>query len=183
MAPGNRYPPLTKGPEQSTIRIVTLEPGQSGEDIVCHLQVASLPEPEIQDDAVFYDALSYAFGPETPTRSITLDAWTVVVRKNLWHCLHQIRHPTRQTSLWVDSLSINMHDAEEHASQVSMMDKIYRGARQVLVWLGTGDGDSTMAMRMIREAATPVPERTERDESDYRALLSWSRRPYWNRTW
>ena len=86
-------------------------------------------------------------------------------------------------SLWVDSLSIDMHDAEERASQVSMMDKIYRGARQVLVWLGTGDEGGTVAMKMIQSAATAVSERIERNESDYQAVLEWSSRPYWNRTW
>ncbi|KAH7064141.1 heterokaryon incompatibility protein-domain-containing protein [Paraphoma chrysanthemicola] len=38
--------------------------------------------------------------------------------------------------IWIDQLSINQDDLEERASQVSVMDMIYKCCQKVIVWLG-----------------------------------------------
>jgi hypothetical protein len=41
--------------------------------------------------------------------------------------------------IWVDAICINQNSLSERASQVRIMDRVYRQARQVFVWLGHED--------------------------------------------
>jgi hypothetical protein len=44
--------------------------------------------------------------------------------------------------LWIDAISINQDNAEERNEQVKIMDKIYRGASKVLIWIGQAADNS-----------------------------------------
>jgi hypothetical protein len=41
--------------------------------------------------------------------------------------------------IWVDAICINQNSLSERASQVCIMDRVYRQARKVLIWLGHDD--------------------------------------------
>ena len=44
---------------------------------------------------------------------------------------------------WIDSLSINLQDAEERGKQVRIMADIYRNARRAIIWLGEEKEDAS----------------------------------------
>jgi hypothetical protein len=48
-------------------------------------------------------------------------------------------------TIWTDALCINQDDILERNVQVSLMSRIYREARTVLIWLGEAEGDSDLA--------------------------------------
>jgi hypothetical protein len=59
-----------------------------------------------------------------------------LVPKNLFEALERLRHPKRIRVIWVDNVCINQADEEEKNQQVRQMDKVYRRASHVIVWLG-----------------------------------------------
>jgi hypothetical protein len=52
-------------------------------------------------------------------------------------------------NIWIDAVSINQNDDQEKAHQVRAMDRVYRQAELVLIWLGVEAEDSNMAVRGI----------------------------------
>ena len=58
------------------------------------------------------------------------------ITKNLSNALVSLRRPYESRLLWVDALCINQDDVEERSQQVSIMGRIYKEARMVLVYLG-----------------------------------------------
>ncbi|KAF2818710.1 HET-domain-containing protein, partial [Ophiobolus disseminans] len=84
------------------------------------------------------EALSYVWGDATQTRLISCDAKKLKITFNLDEALQAIRHPERETLLWVDAICINQKSVEERNHQVKLMSKIYNSTRRVLVWLGPG---------------------------------------------
>ncbi|KKZ66358.1 hypothetical protein EMCG_07859 [[Emmonsia] crescens] len=54
-----------------------------------------------------------------------------------------------QVWVWIDQICINQEDLEERATQVTMMDQIYRKAQYTLVWLGAEDQYTRMAIKAI----------------------------------
>ena len=117
---------------------------------MCQLHHANNPDSTSLTQQAVYHALSYAWGPEWPKLEITLGAWSVLVRKNLWHFLRQRRQHGDRALLWIDALCIDQSDLGERASQVQLMDRIYKRAQKVLTWLGLSDSDDVAAMDLIR---------------------------------
>ncbi|KAF2493874.1 HET-domain-containing protein [Lophium mytilinum] len=61
--------------------------------------------------------------------------------------------------LWIDAICINQESLEERSSQVRLMDRIYRQAQQVVVWLGPSDSMTDPAFKaIIAMAGAPVDE-------------------------
>ena len=64
---------------------------------------------------------------------------------NLWNALHRLRHHSRPRRLWIDQICINQGRTYERNRQVQLMGKVYRQARQVIVWLGdVKDNETTL---------------------------------------
>ena len=166
-----------------TFRLLELEPSEFSDPITCRLRIAELPNARSSELPVAYEAVSYAWGPESPTFEIHVGAWPVLVRENLWEFLLQKRHVTEQATLWIDALCINQSNPSERAYQVQLMDHIYQGARHALVWLGPEDPNSVVAMKMVEEISQESSSDVPICQSDFEALLAWSYRPYWTRTW
>ena len=73
---------------------------------------------------------------------------------------------------WIDQICINQDDLIERSDQVRIMDKIYKKAKMVLIWLGR---EPTMI-----EAARRL--RDEKDD-DHRAIGTLLSHPYFSRIW
>ena len=133
------YIPLHTKKRQIRLRKVhTSQPAFSKlESVQCSLEIVSL------DDAVYYDALSYAWGDTTTRVPITVNAHKCQVTMSLFEAFSALRDKAAvENYLWADALCINQSDLEERSQQVRMMGDIYRSARLVHVWLGQ-EGDNT----------------------------------------
>lgn len=122
--------PLT---EPRHIRLVSLKPSVNSYDLICcDMYEASLADqPE-------YEALSYVWGSPSALRRIEINQSRFLVTKNLEAALRQLRpHGTCPRILWIDAICINQSDIKERTQQVQQMDAVYRGAKSVLVWLGS----------------------------------------------
>lgn len=98
------------------------------------------------DDMPKYKALSYCWGTEDASKTIEINRRTFHIRPNLYAFLeaqhigdHSEIH-SRGPWLFVDAVCINQQDLDERSSQVALMGDIYRGATEVIAWLGV-DGD------------------------------------------
>lgn len=183
MGSQSHYPPLRRQPGRDTFRLLLLEPGQAEDSITCQLRTVSVSESESQDEYPTYEAVSHVWGSKDATFPIRLGAWSVPVRENLYRFLKQIRSPDKSLTLWIDALTINQLSFDERAYQVQIMDKIYKGARRALVWLGTEDNEGLLAMDLIEQISETPSSAAHISFSDYMALQSWAQRSYWTRTW
>jgi len=127
-------------------RLITLYPSAADGSIVCDMmdvKIASMPNFR-------YEALSYVWGPENPTREIHINGKTKCVRENLWLALRHLRLSDKTRVLWVDAICINQESIEERNHQVQRMGEIYGRASTVLIWLGPKGGFSDLAFSFIR---------------------------------
>lgn len=130
------------------------------------------PEIEIQlslrvetlDQKLEYTALSYTWGPPTredaeegmtgtPTHHITCNGMPLLVTENLFDCLQQLVLLGNHEDLWVDAICIDQGNAAEKNQQVNLMADIYRAAKQVIIWLGKADEQTSIARDFIQKFA------------------------------
>ncbi|KAI4233939.1 MAG: hypothetical protein LQ352_008207 [Teloschistes flavicans] len=154
----------------------------------CELQehaAATLPE---------YLALSYTWGSEGPTKLIPCGSQSLMVTTNLYAALCEISLKTEVADkwFWVDAVCIDQKSETEKAVEVKRMNLIYTMAWRVLVWLGSGNDDSDLAMdnlRSLTEIMTPLPN-DEGDREYRQRRLAPAGHPVWtaivklyNRSW
>lgn len=83
-----------------------------------------------------YRALSYTWGVPNPTYSIIINEQEFTIRSNLFGFL-QIYGPRHLDEyIWIDQICVDQSNIEERNCQVRFMPDIYRGAEEVLIWLG-----------------------------------------------
>ncbi|KAF2005452.1 hypothetical protein P154DRAFT_424541, partial [Amniculicola lignicola CBS 123094] len=85
-------------PSSSSIRILTLLPGKSYENIRCELREERL------DSNPKYEALSYVWGNPANSRVVMLHRCIHRVTSNLESALRHLRLPDRNRYLWIDAL-------------------------------------------------------------------------------
>jgi len=126
-----------------------------------------------------YTALSYTWGEPTPTRSVAVDGADLEVRQNLFDFLHAYTterwgmHGVKKPGLfWIDQICINQGDLHERSDQVRIMDKIYKQAKMVLIWLGCEPEMIEAACRL---------QNTENDSMC--ASVTLLAHPYFSRIW
>ncbi|KAL8382349.1 hypothetical protein RB595_006236 [Gaeumannomyces hyphopodioides] len=133
------------------IRLLRLEDGGWDDPISVDFQVAG--NPKQNSDALRYNAVSYVWGTDDISEEIwryriSLCGRPLLITWNLFSVLRRLRVLDNQTPgrdageaavlpqlLWVDAVCINQADAEERGCQVRMMDRIYSGCVEVLVFL------------------------------------------------
>ena len=99
-----------------------------------------------------YKALSYTWGPRQPEQTIVLNGTEFRVGSNLYSFLHTYQGNTKSSDralLWIDQLCIDQNNAREKNSQVKMMASIYRGALEVVCWLGPANEHTQKAAWML----------------------------------
>ncbi|THV45125.1 hypothetical protein BGAL_0527g00020 [Botrytis galanthina] len=120
------YHPLKDG----EIRVLRIEPGTFDDPIHCALS------PCLLDDNPTYQALSYTWGDPSIRAPIKVDGHVFMATTNLESALRYLRDTEITRVLWVDAVCINQEDIPERGMQVQQMRRIYKNAKDVLIWLG-----------------------------------------------
>jgi len=156
------------------------------EPIQCSLEDVKL------ENKPFYYCLSYTWGDplyhglsgpqdikktktdNVPKFPITCDGLVLYVTENLLEALLQLsRSGTLSTvdddqrlkpcRIWIDAVCIDQGNVLERNSQVNMMNKIYRSAQTVIVWLGVSDVQTEVAIEVMGQLSS-VQEKYDDDE-------------------
>ncbi|MCJ1431020.1 hypothetical protein MMC27_000370 [Xylographa pallens] len=135
-----RYQPLKR---KRDTRLLRLESGQHADDLRCSLCVVHL------DDEPIYEALSYAWGEAVPSTYIFCSGRSLPITQNLSSALRCLRYPDRFRDLWVDAISVNQQDLHERGRQVRLMRDVFKGAYQVLIWLGEASDDAYFIFEVV----------------------------------
>ncbi|KAG0650479.1 Heterokaryon incompatibility protein [Hyphodiscus hymeniophilus] len=112
------------------IRILKLHPDGNDTPITCSLQVVSL------DDHPDYETLSYVWGDSKKTKPITVGGAIFNATENLFEFLNCLRHRTTTRLLWADAICIDQSNNEERGRQIALMTRVYRQAKEALIWFG-----------------------------------------------
>lgn len=143
-------------------------------------------------DHSIYEALSYEWGKidDESDADISVNQTKVRVRKNLYDALVELRYEQRDRNLWIDALSIDQSNVEEKNHQVGMMGDIYRGAENVIVWLGPACNGSDDILDLLNGLGPDWAEPgvlqsclDSMNETEGIKLTALYNRSYWSRAW
>ncbi|KAE9381055.1 hypothetical protein N431DRAFT_320869, partial [Stipitochalara longipes BDJ] len=132
----------------SHIRVIILHPSQDeSAELRCSIQQHVLGSIIGQ-----YESISYTWGSERLECDLCCDDGSVFkITANLHSALSRFRSESQTRCIWADAVCINQTDSEEKSQQIPLMPQIYRWARRVLVWLGSGaDGQSETMLSLVR---------------------------------
>lgn len=151
------YLPLDLGLD--SIRLLHIQKGWGPDDVVCQL-FESFPDQERGPD---YKALSYTWGglqhkSQGGEPRVLIDGHHIEMTENLYAALRQIRCHDCDVTIWVDAICINQEDKAEKGHQVSQMGDVYKGAEEVLIWLGPSNEDIDSLLKLISWIETKATE-------------------------
>lgn len=118
------------------IRMLTLHPGERDDPLKGKLEFFDINSSES------YEPLSYVWGPPpidgNHQIAISDDKGdgNLQLTANLYGALKRLRYTDRERRLWADQICTNQKNMEERSQQVQFMNRIYKNASHVLVWLG-----------------------------------------------
>lgn len=137
------YTPITS---ENTIRLLELEPGRRSEPIRGKLSFANLATTPR------YFAVSYCWGDPSAQDTITLNGGRVQqLTRSLARALRRFRQEETPLVLWADQICIDQGNTAERGTQVKYMNRIYRDAAHVMVWLGDDeDHDAKSAFNLVK---------------------------------
>ncbi|KAK4244284.1 heterokaryon incompatibility protein-domain-containing protein [Corynascus novoguineensis] len=172
------YSPLDLG--RPSIRLLRIQQEEWFDDIICQLFEACGDEEE----GVPYKALSYTWGgsqhrPVEGLPRVLVDGHEIGLTQNLYIALRQIRPRNRDLILWVDAICINQNNPQEKGHQVQHMGSIYKGAEEVLGWLGLEDDASDSLLGLVSWIESKATEATAMEHRDrwtelcYRHMDRW----------
>ncbi|KAL1603878.1 hypothetical protein SLS60_005470 [Paraconiothyrium brasiliense] len=100
-----------------------------------------------------FETLSYTWGAPSRVASLPLhnNPGVIGLTQNLSQAIPHLIHASQTGYLWIDQLCINQNDHREKGQQVSIMDKIYKAANRVIVWLGPADEQTTLIKEWLYE--------------------------------
>jgi hypothetical protein len=110
------------------IRLLKLRKEKDG-PVHCEIEVFPL------ERAPEYVALSYRWGPPSPSHDLLIGNKALKIRDILNSCLLELREEL-DTWLWIDQICIAQVDTAERNHQVGMMSRIYSNSASVIVWIG-----------------------------------------------
>ena len=178
MEPHFEYSPFDQPTEQ--IRLLAIRPGLPDSPLQCTLSVVPLkpiPPP--------YVAISYTWGPPTPTATITINGQPMVVREGCHNALRTMRSHLTDVPVWIDAICINQNDMHEKSFQVGMMGAIYHGAISVAACLACGD-----SLAMMRNLYPLIPPTLDTSQAQDEVFERWQAavhdmlsNPYFTRMW
>lgn len=154
-------------PHGSFIRMLTLYPGERDDPLKGELKFFNI------DSSESYEPLSYVWGPppNNGNHQIAISDdkgdGSLQLTASLYAALKRLRYTDRERRLWADQICINQKDMDERGQQVQFMNRIYKNARHVLVWLGQ-DEKGPSEQRVAESAFNLVRklDETFRDEAE-----------------
>ena len=107
------------------------------------------------EDSPAYYALSYCWGTDVRNENFPISDHLFKITPNLLAALQALngvmeKCDIRKYCIWVDAICIDQDNAAEKSIQVQQMDRIYRQADNVFIWLG-GEADQSKKILMIFE--------------------------------
>ncbi len=181
------YEPLLTSSRQ--LRLIILNPCTNPEEAIrCTLLKISSDSPPK------YEALSYTWGDPVDDFEIIVNSITFAVRRNLWEALYHLRG-CKSRALCIDAVCIKQNNIPERNKQVQMIRRIYERAQKVVIWLGIGGDNSTLALEFMKFISSDRKKCAMRSEklkrkasySEFRAELEavkkLCQRLYWERLW
>ncbi|KAI3324074.1 heterokaryon incompatibility protein-domain-containing protein [Xylariaceae sp. AK1471] len=148
----HQYQPLQN---DESIRILTLDPGQRGDPLTGTLEHVAI------DRLGTFEALSYVWadlGPPDSAYDILIrdgdgnKRWLALRGGSIFAALNELRFLDRPRRIWADQCCINQDDQVERSQQLQFMNRIYRDAAHVLVWLGLDTKkEAVPAFSLVRE--------------------------------
>lgn len=149
-------------------------------------------EETIKEDIIEYEALSWRWGNERHGECAVMihrdgALYRKRVSQTLGLALKYLRFE-KDRIIWIDAICINQEDDDERSSQVSMMSLVYTGAKQVCVWLGEDDEESTTAIRFIRNEIKGLKNFDQlctdpKNAKKWGTLLGLMQRDWFSRRW
>jgi hypothetical protein len=148
--PEYQYDALPDGP---FIRMLTLRAGELDGPLEGDLEIVNIDSPgNYEDSSGDYEALSYVWGQPGRRDDIICAGKRLELTTSLHDALRRLRQPDRSRRLWADQICINQGDKTERRQQVQFMNRIYKNASHVLVWLGPdGQAMAEPAFKLVRE--------------------------------
>jgi hypothetical protein len=136
------YRPL----EEGEIRLLTII---SHNEFTAVLQLETHP----RDRAPDYDAVSYAWGEDLSTKSVSCNGICLRIRTNLFKALPYLDRcrPEPRRPLWIDAICLDQENKAEKAKEVPRMGKLFENAARTLVWLGESADDSELAINSMHD--------------------------------
>lgn len=149
MKPTYTYVPLSS-PRHT--RVLFLEPSSDyAAPLCCRISETSL-DNLAENGSASYDALSYSWDAQSPSREILCDGGALLVTPNCEAAMRRMRSDSKPRELWIDSICINQsaEAVEERNSQVALMGEIYKSASMVTIWLGDDDAKFKLLAERLR---------------------------------
>jgi hypothetical protein len=145
-APEYHYEPL---PEGQFIRMLILYPGALDDPLKGEIEFFNIASPEKSEK---YEPLSYVWGNPDRSHEIICAGQRLGLTTSLHDALRRLRQPDLPRRLWADQICINQGDKAERSQQIQFMNRIYKNASHVLVWLGPDDKSMAKpAFKLVRE--------------------------------
>ena len=158
-------------------RFLTLLPGSGDEEIECELSTHRLDfeaSSDASDHNINYEALSYTWGSLKDMQCIKLNGRGKLVTKTLHSALLHLRDSTTSRVLWVDAVCINQNNLQERSYQVLQMGMLYRFAKQVVAWIGEGDGETSFCITLANVLSKILRGEVEGEDADLVAMARWA---------
>lgn len=134
-----------------------------------HWAVPEAQKAEIESALLVtqYDALSYAWESQTPSRQVVCkhgnsdERYQLDITATCFGALKQLRRTDLPRNLWIDAICIDQSNVPEKSGQVELMSMIYRYATKVIVWLGDSDSAVIASMELIKAFSSHGEDLTE----------------------
>jgi hypothetical protein len=116
--------------DKQTIRLISIFPGDAKD----RLQGIIFHTPF--DSAGTYRALSYVWGTDERTHSLSTPDGTFWITSSLDTALRRLRHKNDAVVLWADAICINQQDNAEKSRQIRLLPKIFQQASSTYAFIG-----------------------------------------------
>ncbi|KAF2258937.1 HET-domain-containing protein [Lojkania enalia] len=163
-------------PDGKYIRVLVVHFDVVSKEPLVTFEVLSLLDISQAD----YTAISYAWEYPTQIRKVRCKnggyIWLSATLSSLFDSLAK---ESQSATMWIDALCIRQDDISERNHQVDLMGEVYSKARQVLIWLGPGNNETTKAFELL----TNGRHVNVKSKSVKRAFTGLLRRPWFTRVW
>lgn len=136
------YRPLDH--QHQGFRVAILQPAlEFSAPICCNLVEVTV------DSHPDYEAISYVWGNPENQAVLRVEDAELKVTVNLELALRYLRLSHEPRTLWVDAICIDQNNIDERNWQVQLMKNIYSSCVRDLIWLGTAQEDTEIAIASL----------------------------------